>query len=219
MFHPYKEEDQLPYVFFIVANKILYDEPRLREILELPKKIGLEFHNYSFLDVALDSLKNFPAMLKRLIRNENISTILNGKKVQIRERTLPNTTFSYSSSLKKLEGLSITIKQKKADKDKTGITVQAYDKKYEIKNVSKKDYILKYHGDPPYLYRLEVRIPSCKLHAYCRRLGITQHEDLFFDKRFIEDLFYHYLSSVIRFTKNRTKLDWRELIKCNGRVL
>ena len=136
-----------------------------------------------------------------------------------RSKVIPGVMFDYSTSLRRLKCPTITIQQAKAIKNKDkGITIQGYDKKGEVIAGSGKQYILDYYDNPRYLYRLEVRLHYRELQDYCRMINIVQCEDLLFDQEFLRGLYYYHLSSVLRFVKGRKKLEWKELIKCNGRV-
>ena len=42
-------------------------------------------------------------------------------------------------------------------------------------------------------------------------LGVRT-DDLIFDKEFLTNMFYYHLVSVVRFTRGRTQLDWRDIL-------
>lgn len=212
-------DDTSCYVYFKIANHVLYDENMLRQLAALPDKFGLVFNNFTSIDLALDSTLNIPSLIKKMMRNKTIYTILNGKKVENRKDNLRGVSFEYSTSLDRLNHPTITFKQKKAIKNKQeGITVQAYDKKAEIDECSDKQYILKRYGNPKRLYRLEVRMHYRELKDYFNKIRLVPDMGVIFNCELLEDMFYYHLSSVIRFTKGRKKLDWKALIKCNARV-
>lgn len=211
-------EDATCYVYFKVANKILYNKKRLMKLLLLPNKFGLVFNNYTAIDLAMDSGLNIPSLIKKMMRNKDISTIINGKKVNNRKEILCGVNFEYSTSLDRLNHPTITFKQKKAIKNKiNGITVQAYDKKAEIIDTSDKQYILEHYGNPKRLYRLEVRLHYQELKDYFNKIRLVPDLGVVFNCELLEDMFLYHLSSVVRFTKGRKKLDWQGLIKSNGR--
>ena len=159
--------DATTYVYYKVLNPILYDDEKIRKVLELPTKIGMVFNNYTAIDLAYDSPQNLPTLIKKMMRDKDVTTIINGKAVRNRKSILDGVLFMYSSSLNRLNNPTITIKQKKAAANKNdGITVQAYNKKAEILQSSKKQYILDYHGNPKRLYRLEVRLHNQELKDY-----------------------------------------------------
>lgn len=208
-----------PYCYFKVANHVLYDQEELRIVLSFPDMLGLDFNNFTAIDIAIDHRKNVSAIIKRLMRNETIKTILNGRQIKNRYTVIPGVTFDYSTSLKRLQCPTITIKQAKAvrNKDK-GITVQAYDKKTEVEASSGKQYILDYYDHPRYLFRLEVRLHYQELQDYCKMINAVQCVDMIYKPDFLRDLYYYHLSAVVRFSKGRKKLAWPDLIDCNGKV-
>lgn len=212
-------ENTTCYVYFKVANQILYDKKRLVKLLGLSDMFDLVFNNFTAIDLALDSRLNIPSLIKKMMRNKTIYTIVNGKKVDNRKVVLKGVSFEYSTSLDRLNHPTITFKQKKAIKNKMeGITVQAYDKKTEIDNNSGKQYILEYYDKPKRLYRLEVRLHYRELKDYFNKTKLVPDIETIYNHELLEDMFYYHLSSVIRFTKGRKRIDWPSLIRCNGRV-
>lgn len=207
------------YCYLKIDNHVLYDADLFHVVLTFPELVGLDFNNFTAIDVAIDYGKNISAIIKRMLRNETVDTILNGKRVQGRTRVIPGITFSYATSLCRLRCPTITIKQAKAAKNKDkGTTVQSYDKLAEVETKSDKQYILDYYDHPRYLFRLEVRLNYQQIHDYCAARHIAQQIELLFDPEFLAGLYYDNLSSVLRFTKKRKKLPWPEIIRCNGKV-
>ena len=72
-------EDSATYVYFKVLNSILYNQEQLRRVLELPTAMGMLFNNFTAIDLAYDSSMNIPAMIKKMMRDKGITTIINGK--------------------------------------------------------------------------------------------------------------------------------------------
>ena len=216
--HYTDRDDATTYVYYKVLNHILYDAAKLRKALELPTKMGMVFNNYTAIDLAYDSPQNLPTLIKKMMRDKDVTTIINGKAVRDRKSVLDGVLFMYSSTLNRLNNPTITIKQKKAANNKNdGITVQAYNKKAEIEQSSKKQYILDYHGNPKRLYRLEVRLHNQELKDYFAAKHIIPTTDILYDGEMLKELFFHHLGAVIRFTRGRTKIQWKELLGCNGR--
>ena len=215
----YTDRDEFTtFVYFKVDNHILYDAERLRRVLELPAKMRMVFNNFTAIDLAFDSPQNLPTLIKQMMRDKDVTTIINGKAVRDRKSVLDGVLFMYSSTLNRLNNPTITVRQKKAIANKNdGITVQAYNKKAEIEQSSKKQYILDYHGNPKRLYRLEVRLHNQELKDYFANSHIEPSTDVLFNKELLKDMFYYHLSTVIRFTRGRTKIQWKELLGCNGR--
>ena len=217
-FGRYGAADSL-YVYYQVQNEILYDRELLDQALLFPDLLGLYFNNFTAIDIALDHKKNFSAIIKRMMRNEKITTILNGKAIKDRKELIKGISFDYASSLSRLHCPTITIKQAKATRNKSkGITIQSYDKKAEIETQSGKDYILNQYGNPQHLFRLEVRLSYANLKGYFSKLGQPQMIAALFDTAVLEDLFFFCLSSVLRFSRGRKPLAWQEILECNGRL-
>ena len=217
-FGRYGAADSL-YVYYQVQNGILYDRELLDQALRFPDLLGLYFNNYTAIDIALDHKKNFSAIIKRMMRNEKITTILNGKAIKDRKELIKGVSFDYASSLSRLHCPTITIKQAKATRNKSkGITIQSYDKKAEIETQSGKDYILNQYGNPQHLFRLEVRLSYANLKGYFSRLGQPQTIAALFDTDVLADLFFSSLASVLRFSRGRKPLAWQDILECNGRL-
>ena len=207
------------YLYFRIRNRILYNRALLKQALYLPELLGLFFNNFTAIDIALDHQKNFSAIIKRMMRNDRVTTILNGKAVKDRNSVIKGLFFDYSSSLSRLHNPAVTIKQAKAAKNKAkGITVQSYDKKAEILSCSGKEYILERYGCPRYLYRLEVRLNYQELRDYFKKEEKPQTLDILFDPAELLRMFYYHLGSVLRFSLGRKPLPWQDVINCNGRI-
>lgn len=212
-------EDAPLYVYLKVLNPVLYDAERLQCLLMLPDKFGMVFNNFTAVDLALDGGVNFPSLIKRMMRDKTVTTIINGKAVKDRKKVLQGVSFEYSSTLDRLNHPTITVKQKKAIANKCdGISVQAYDKKAEIDHQSDKHYILDHYGNPKRLYRLEIRLHYRELKDYFAMLDKYPVPEDLFDAEGLKMMFFYHLSAVIRFSRGRRKIDWETLLKCNGRV-
>lgn len=189
--HYTDRDDVTTYVYYKVLNPILYDAEKLRKVLELPTKMGMVFNNYTAIDLAYDSPQNLPTLIKKLMRDKDVTTIINGKAVHDRKCVLDGVLLLYSSTLNRLNNPTITIKQKKAANNKNdGITVQAYNKKAEILQSCKKQYILDYHGNPSRLYRLEVRLHNQELKDYFATNHIIPTTDILYDGELLRELFF-----------------------------
>ena len=213
------EEDAPLYVYLKVLNHVLYDAERLQRLIALPDEFGMVFNNFTAVDLALDSKVNFPSLIKRMMRDKTITTIINGKAVKDRKKVLQGVSFEYSSTMDRLNHPTITLKQKKAITNRCdGISVQAYDKKAEIEHHSDKTYILDYYGSPKRLYRFEIRLHYQELKDYFALCKVAPVPEDVLDAECLRKMFFYHLSAVIRFTRGRHKIDWETLLKCNGRV-
>ena len=218
-FGRYGETNDTNYFFYRVENYVLYDSELLKFTLSIPESLSMAFHNFTALDIAVDVNTDVARMMKRTWRRKDITTIINGKAIRDRKMKIEDLDLRYSTSLERVKALTVYVKQHKAKNDKTkGITVQAYNKTDEIAQSSHKEYINEYYGNPKRLYRLEVHLNNNEIQDYCRAHDMFQDLDMIFDNDLMSDMFYYHLASVIRFTKGRKKLAWKDLIRCNGRI-
>lgn len=209
----------LHFVYFKILNPILYQEERKQRVLKIPEMMGLSFNNFTALDLAFDTQTNITTLIKKMMRNKDVTTIFNGKAVTDRKDILQGITFQYSTTLNRLQYPSITLKQKKAINNKNeGIIVQAYDKKTEIEHSSEKQYILEHYGNPKRLFRLEVRLRYRELKDFFATHNIIPTPDVLQDVGLLEELFIYHLSAVIRFSQGRKKIQWKNLLglHCQG---
>lgn len=195
-----------------VSNRVLYsDEIYYLDFIE--DNLGLELHNITALDLCLDLSCDVARMIRRLIRNKNVTTFLNTKEVKNRNEDRPEITYITSGNMNKDKYLTVSIKQKKAIKDKgKGTTLTAYNKRCEIANSSGKKYIEEFYNNPGKLHRLEVHLNNDEVKEYLNR---TKQELSFYsliDNRFLYDLFDQTLNSLIRFEYKGIKLDWDDLL-------
>lgn len=207
------------YAWFKFENHVLYDGELFRATLGIPYKLKLTFNNITAIDLTKDFKKNLVNVIRRLYKDERITTIVNGKAVKDRKLIIPEFHIDYSVSLERLRNPTFYAKQKKALHDKTkGICVCCYDKKTEVETESHKQYILDFYNNPKSLHRLEVHLNADEIRTYCSAVHMVQSVDLIFDKDFLTNMFYYHLASVVRFTKGRTKLDWRDIL-CSDRTI
>jgi hypothetical protein len=143
-----------------------------------------------------------------------VTTILNGKRITDRDEDRPEISYTYSGSLNKQDKYkTVNIKQRNAIKDKSnGITVQTYDKVAEISNKSDKQYIMQFYGNPKRLYRTEVHLNSDDINNYIERRDIQYTPLILFDEAILEDMFFHFLESVIRFQSRKVDASWEHLL-------
>lgn len=218
-FGRYGDVEVSDYFFYRVENYVLYDFDLLKYTLTIPEMLGMCFHNFTSLDIAIDARTDIARLMRRMWHREDVTTIINGKAIRDRKAIVKHLNLTYSTSLERLKNLTVYVKQSKASHDKTkGVTVQAYNKGNEISEASHKDYIREFYGNPKRLYRLEVHLNNAEIKDYCKRLDVSQDLNMIYDQTFLTDMFYYHLSSVIRFTKGREKLDWKDIVKSNGRL-
>lgn len=200
-------------IWVSVANSALYCNEKYY-IDYISDTLGLKLHNITTLDIAMDMTKNIGKTTKHLIRNKQLTTILNGKKIIDRNEDRPEITYTYSGTLNKDKYMTLNIKQKKAIKDKSkGTSLTAYDKRAEIINSSHKDYIMELYGNPKKLHRLEVHLNNEDIKDYVNTKRIEINLNTIFQPHFLYELYIHTLNSLIRFEYDRyNKISWEEIL-------
>ena len=200
-------------VWFSLNNETLYSDD-WHYLTHIEQRLGLEFHNVTSLDLALDTPFSVSPLVKTYLHNKDVTTILNGKRITDRDEDRPEISYTVSGSLNKQDKYkTVNIKQRNALKDKSnGITVQTYDKAAEISNASDKQYILNYYGNPKRLYRTEVHLNAEDIKNYVERRGIQYTPLILFDEATLDDMFFHFLESVIRFQSRKIDTSWRHLL-------
>lgn len=200
-------------VWVSLNNETLYTED-VHLLTDIGQKLGLAFHNVTTLDLCLDTPFCVSRLVKSYAHNKDVTTILNGKRVVDRDKDRPELTYTTSGSLdRQYKYLTVNIKQRNAIRDKSkGITVLIYDKAAEILNGSDKQYILEYYGNPKRLYRTEVHLNCEDIKNYVMRRNIDYTSVMLFDEATLEDMFFHFLRSVIRFQSNKTDASWQHIL-------
>lgn len=200
-------------VWLTISNETLYSQD-VYFLTYIEQRLGLTFHNGTTLDLALDTSFNISKDVKMLLHNKNVTTILNGKKILDRDEDRPEINYPASGSLNNQNKYqTVNIKQRNAIKDKNkGVTIQTYDKIAEIKNSSDKQYIMEYYGNPQRLYRTEVHLNAEDIKNYVERRNIQYTPLIFFDTTILEDMFFHFINSVIRFQCKTKDVSWEHLL-------
>ena len=200
-------------VWMSLSNESLYVGD-FHFLTYIEQRLGLEFHNVTSLDLCLDTPFSVSPLVKAYAHNKNVTTILNGKRITDRDEDRPELTYTTSGSLNKQgKYLTVTIKQRNAIKDKNkGITVQTYDKAAEIVNASDKQYILEHYDNPKRLYRTEVHLNAEDIKNYVERRGIYYTPMILIDEATLEEMFFHFLGSVIRFQSREVDTSWQHIL-------
>ena len=200
-------------VWFSLNNETLYSDD-CHYLTYIEQRLGLVFHNATSLDLCLDTPFSVGPLVKTYLHNKDVTTILNGKRIIDRDEDRPEISYTFSGSLNKQDKYkTVNIKQRNAIKDKSkGITVLAYDKVAEISNASDKQYILDYYGNPKRLYRTEVHLNAEDIKTYVERRGIQYTPLILIDEATLEDMFFHFLGSVIRFQSRKMDASWKHLL-------
>lgn len=200
-------------VWLSLNNETLYSQD-IHFLTYIEQRLGLEFHNVTSLDLALDTPFGVSPLVKSYLRNKVVTTILNGKRITDRDEDRPEISYTFSGSLNKQDKYkTVNIKQRNAIKDKSkGITVLTYDKAAEISNSSDKQYIMEHYGNPKRLYRTEVHLNAEDIKNYVERKSIRYTPLILFDEATLEDMFFHYLNNVVRFQSDKLDVSWKHLL-------
>ena len=200
-------------VWMSLNNETLYTDD-FHFLTFIEQRLGLEFHNVTSLDLCLDTPFSISPLIKAYLHKKDVTTILNGKRIINRDEDRAEISYTTSGSLNKQDKYkTVNIKQRNAIKDKTkGVTVQTYDKAAEISNASDKQYILEHYGNPNRLYRTEVHLNAEDIKTYVERRGIQYTPLILIDEATLEDMFFHFLGSVIRFQSRKMDASWKHLL-------
>ena len=204
-------ESGKPKAWLTLSNRGLY-ESDLYYMGFICEELHLNVHNYTSVDLALDTPFDESRTLYRLYRNKEVTTILNGKRITNRDEDRPEISRTLSGSLNKDKYQTIYVKQRNAIHDKSkGVSLKTYDKLAEIRNSSDKEYILEYYAHPKKLFRTEVHLNNEQIRDYLVKRNIDLNPYMM-DWSVLEDMFFHHLNSLIRFECGREKITWEDLL-------
>lgn len=205
--------DDSNFIWLKVENKVLYNSPQLHNLInDVQISLPIVFNNITKLDLAKDFIKNTVYTIKKLMKNKDIKTIINGKVVKDRSKIIQEMIMVYQTSLDRIKNPSLKICQAEAVKNKSkGITIQAYNKNSELDSSDKK-YISEFYGNPKHLHRLEVRLNSGEIKDYYKRCEKEETINDIFNEELLTDMYYYHLGSVLRFTKGRKQILWNDIL-------
>jgi len=210
-----QHQNGLDKAWISISNRVLYSH-EFYYLENITSLLGLELHNITCLDICVDLSKDIGKALRKLIRNKNITTILNRKIICHRKEDRPEISFCFSGDMDKDKYLTTTIKQKKAIRDKTkGCTLTAYNKRAEILNSSGKQYILDYYGNPRNLYRVEIHLNNEEIKNYVHhhiKDEFFNYYSIIFDKSLLWKLLGYHLQSIIYFQDTEKTIDWGDIL-------
>lgn len=199
-------------VWISLSNETLYVYRRFY-FDYIASSLGLELHNITTLDLAIDTPFNVSKTVWKYIRDRNILTILNGRRIYNRDEDRPEISRTISGTLNKDKYLTLNVKQRNAMRDKTrGVTLALYDKVAEIRNGSRKEYILEHYNNPKRLYRTEVHLNNAEISQYLSANKIELTYWLFQDEAALSSIFFHFIGSVLRFQNRAKDVSWAHLL-------
>ncbi|MBR5843051.1 MAG: hypothetical protein IKY75_00500 [Bacteroidaceae bacterium] len=210
-----KTGEMSDFVWIEIDNKQLYlnynynTSNRVVYLEHIEDMLGLQFHNLTRLDLAIDDTRNLSKRLIRAIRDENLIPIVNGTKVTDRNKLLEDILYIGVGSCRRIKEYNLIVQQKNGD-----LRLSAYNKKREIESKSGKQYITEANGNPQYLFRLEVRINGDVLREYFDKNRIEYNSIMFCDEAWLCRLFLAFSSRVLRFqtVKGRQSLDVLDIV-------
>ena len=236
-FDNYSSEKFAPYVWIRMENHILYNRQMLLDTLLLATLFDLSFNNFTDIDLARDFTFDITQIVRSLMRNANVQTIINGKEIKDRKEVINNIYRTCGMSLERDGRKGITIKQRKAEKNKNqGITIAGYNKYEEIKSgydnnrclpittnnccagKIHKDFILDFYGNPKTLHRWEVRLHNETIKRICNLTKIPYELNIIFNQDILDTIYIAALERVLRFRKRKKKIEWEDIFLRSGRV-
>lgn len=208
------KEDKATLAWVYYENKTLYQQlyPFINTVIfsEYQSQIlGLSLRNITEMEIYIDTSRNAPKALKYAIRNNDISTILNGKVITNRKEKQNKIGYYQIGNLDRYTDLTIYIKQA----DNQAPSLKVYDKACEIKE-NGKEYISRWHQrvDKQALYRLEVSLRHEHLKTYFEKNRIELSYNLFSDREFLFNCFIHFANRLLRFRCNNKIYSILEMI-------
>lgn len=211
-FGRFGEQEATHYLFYRLENSVLYDSEMMLSVLRLPEILGCMFNNFTTIDLCRDYQKNITRQLISLLRNKELTAIINGKAIS-KTDDIMTATLTYTLNCTRIKNPTLSIKQAKAVKDKTkGLTLCGYNKGNEIETSSHKSYIAEFYDNPRTLHRLEVHQNSAEIKDFLKKYNIEPDISLLLDQQFLDKMYEKHLSSLLRFSKGRKPLKWSELL-------
>ena len=196
-----KSGEMNKFVWIEMENQQLYlnynynTKSRMVYLEYIEAMLGLCFHNLTALDIAIDDYKNLSKRLIRSIRNENLIPIVNGTKIEDRDKLIDDILYIGVGNRRRILEYNLIVQQKNKN-----IRLAAYNKKREIEHKGgTKSYILDSNGNPAHLHRLEVRISSDALREYFGSESIEYNPMMFTDELWLLKTFIYFASRVLRF--------------------
>ena len=206
-------DDDSSYIWLKIDNRLLYEGNMADILRELKNTLNLTYNNITSLDLAVDSKKNFVYTIRKLYKDKNVATIVNGKEIYDRKKSIPELHITYKVTLDRLKDPTFYCCQREAVQNKrNGIYVCAYNKLAEIEESSHKEYVAEYYGCPKSLHRLEVRLN----YDYLKRFESEDESNLLFNREVLTDIFHDALSRVIRFRRGRKRLHWKDILSSSN---
>jgi hypothetical protein len=200
-----KEEDTTRYCWISIENKALYSG-ELTYLHYIADDLGLEFHNITDIEIALDSNVNWFRRVKSAIRTEELTPIVLGKAYPDKGELISKILYIHTGD--RLRYRTDTLSLKGGD-----MSLKLYDKGREIEE-SGKAYIRESFGlRSGGLYRAEVKANNRAISDYCSSYGISQY-DIYMrllDRSLLFELWLYFANKLLRFKEKRTLVSVAQL--------
>ena len=191
------------YVWISVFNEVLYSPiyPNVSivgYIWDIAEALGLQFHNFTKLEIAIDTNTNYFSRAKRAIRSEAYTPIVLGRAYKERKEIIESLIYIHTGDRERYRTGTLSVK----DKERT-FELSIYDKSREILE-SGKEYIAEWDSFKQ-IYRLEVRLNNRAIKEYSTQKEKSL-ESLYFgllDRELLFDMFLYFSDRALRFRKGR----------------
>lgn len=190
-----------PYYYLSVENRLLYES--ISTLYDFEREMQLQFLRISKLDICMDSDVNLVSRFYRLLKDKEVSLIVNNKAVKDRTQVI-NSMIHYSkgslNNVRKVRSFTL------AGND---YEMKGYNKGDEIASTSHKEYIRDSTGLGKRIYRMEVSFPNYKtLSKHLELLGLTTKDiyDDFSNKEVLQDVFVRAIHRIIHLKGGRSIL-------------
>lgn len=200
-----KEEDTTRFCWIRLENEALY-RGELPYLFYIADDLGLEFHNITDIEVALDSNVNWFRRVKSAIRTEELTPIILGKAYPDKEEIITRLLYIHTGDRMRYRADTLVVKG-------GDISLKLYDKGREIEE-SGKEYIRESFGLlSGGLYRAEIRANNRGVSDYCTSYGVSQY-DIYMrllDKGLLFELWLYFCNKLLRFKEKRTLVSIAQL--------
>jgi hypothetical protein len=200
-----KEEDSSRFCWIRLENNVLYapgsDFGWLSFLYWIADDMGLEFHNITDIEIALDSNVNWFRRVRAAIRSVELTPVVLGRAYPDREEVIPRLLYIHTGDRRRYRTDTLVVKGGET-------SLKLYDKDKEIED-SGKEYIRESFGlFSGGLFRAEVRANNRALSDYCASSSCTQY-DIYMkllDRGYIFEIWLYYCNRLLRFKEKRNQV-------------
>ena len=191
-----------PHIYLAVENEILYT--CVAGLSYIEQALNLSYYRISKLDICLDTNVNVINRFYRLLKDESQTLVINNKVIKDRYAIIKKLIHYSIGSLKNVRrNKSFIIKGNE-------IELVAYNKREEIDNSSRKEYIKENLQMDKKIYRLEVRFSNFKQIKKALKMCSVDIGELYYYpfEDLLERIFVTTLNRIIRFSNNTSILNY-----------